>query len=69
MIKRLGAGTTFNEVSKRDIRTVWCAVPLDSSEQNTIARVLDAVDTALERTRAAIERAKDLDHAHAERAS
>ncbi len=59
IIKRLGAGTTFDEVSKRDIRTVWCAVPSDSVEQANIARILDAVDTALERTRAALDRARE----------
>src|SRR5438270_13348556 len=32
IIKRLGAGTTFDEVSKRDIRTVWCALSYDLSE-------------------------------------
>lgn len=63
IIKRLGAGTTFDEVSKRDIRTVWCAVPSDLSEQAAIARILDAVDTALERTRAAVKCAEDLNHA------
>ena len=60
VVKRLGAGTTFDEVSKRDVRTVWCAVPSDRDEQVAIARILDAVDTALERTRAAVERAREL---------
>jgi type I restriction enzyme S subunit len=60
IIKRLGAGTTFDEVSKRDIRTVWCAVPSDPSEQAAIARILDAVDTALERACAAVERAREV---------
>lgn len=59
-IKRLGAGTTFDEVSKRDIRTVWCAIPLDVEEQAAIARIFDAMDTALERTCAAAERAREL---------
>jgi type I restriction enzyme, S subunit len=63
IIKRLGAGTTFDEVSKRDIRTVWCAVPTDSSERAGIARILDAMDMVLERSRTMAERAKDLDHA------
>ena len=49
-IRRLGAGTTFDEVSKRDIRLVRCTIPRESEEQATIARILDAVDTALERT-------------------
>ena len=63
VIKRLGAGTTFDEVSKRDIRTVWCGVPSDPDEQTAIARILDAVDTALERTRAAVERAREVKRA------
>jgi type I restriction enzyme, S subunit len=33
VIKRHGAGTTFDEASKRDIRTIWCALPSDPSEQ------------------------------------
>jgi type I restriction enzyme S subunit len=32
-------------------------------EQSSIASIVDAVDTALERTRAAVDRAKELDHA------
>jgi type I restriction enzyme S subunit len=63
IIRRLGAGTTFDEISKRDIRTVWCAVPLDSSEQAAIARILGAVDTALERTRTAVDRARQVKRA------
>lgn len=59
-IKRLGAGTTFDEVSKRDVRSVRCAVPADPNEQAAIARMLVAVDAALERTRAAVERARAL---------
>jgi type I restriction enzyme S subunit len=62
VIKRLGAGTTFDEISKRDIRTVYCAVPTEEVEQVAIAHILDAVDTALERTRIAITRARELDH-------
>jgi type I restriction enzyme, S subunit len=62
-IKRLGSGTTFDEVSKRDIRTIWCALPSDPNEQSAIACILNAVDIALEGTRAAADRAKDLDHA------
>jgi type I restriction enzyme, S subunit len=59
-IKRLGAGTTFDEVSKRDIRKVWCAVPSSPNEQAAIACVLDAIDTAIEHTRTAIQEAKKL---------
>lgn len=60
IIKRLGAGTTFDEVSKRDVKRVWCSVPELPEEQAAIARILDAVDTALERTRDAIARARVL---------
>jgi type I restriction enzyme S subunit len=67
VIKRLGAGTTFDEVSKRDIRTVWCAVPSDRDEQAAIARILDTVDAALERTRAAVERAREVKRALVQR--
>ena len=63
LIKRLGAGTTFDEVSKRDIRTVWCSVPSDPYEQGAIARILDAMDTAIERTRASIDRAREVKRA------
>ena len=66
-IRRLGAGTTFDEVSKRDIRTVWCAIPSDANEQATIARILDAVDTAVERSHTVVERAKDLKRASLQR--
>lgn len=61
-IKRLGAGTTFDEVSKRDIRKVACAVPASPEEQAAIARILDAVDTSIERTRSVVEHALCLDH-------
>ena len=67
IIKRLGAGTTFDEVSKRDIRTVWCAVPSDPSEQAAIARILNAVDRALERTREAVEQAREVKRALVQR--
>jgi type I restriction enzyme S subunit len=54
---RLGAGTTFLEVSKRDMRKVQCALP-KPDEQAAIARILDASDTAIERARTAVEEAR-----------
>jgi len=60
---RLAGGTTFDAITRRDIARVRFAVPTDTDEQAAIAGVLDAVDTELERTRAAVERARDLDHA------
>lgn len=44
------------------------AIPVPPpDEQATIARILDAVDTALERTRAAVERARDVKRALVQR--
>jgi type I restriction enzyme S subunit len=60
IIKRLGAGTTFDEVSKRDIRKVHCAIPSNPDEQAAIANVLDAVDAAIDRAREARNGAKEL---------
>ena len=62
IVKRLAAGTTFDEVSKRDIRKLCCAVPSSPTEQAAIASVLAAVDTDLDRNRDAIARARDLEH-------
>jgi type I restriction enzyme S subunit len=57
---RLSGGTTFGAITRRDIARVRFAVPRDADEQAAIARILDAVDTALERTRAAVEHARRL---------
>lgn len=54
VIKRLAAGTTFDEVSKRDIRKVHCAIPMDTEEQAAIAQMLAVVDSAIERAQEAI---------------
>jgi type I restriction enzyme S subunit len=43
---RLAAGTTFLEVSKRDIRKVRCAIP-PHEEQLAIAKILAAIDAVL----------------------
>jgi len=60
IFKRHGSGTTFDEVNKRDIRKVWCAVPMRPEEQEAIARILDTMDMVIERTRAAVERVRDV---------
>lgn len=57
IIKRLGSGTTFDEVSKRDMRKVLCSVPSNEDEQIAIASILDAVDTATDRAREARQQA------------
>lgn len=51
--------TQMRNLHFRDYLTMELPVP-PSDEQAAVARVLDAVDTALERTRAAVERAREL---------
>ena len=60
------AATSCEATTAANLRTgiqgdVLIPVP-PPDEQAAIARILDAVDTALERTRAAVERARELDH-------
>lgn len=55
-------GTNYPAVNERDVRRLIVPVP-PPDEQAAIARILDAVDTALERNRAAVERARELRHA------
>ena len=53
-------GTTgLSNLSHSFFRAMSIPIP-PSDEQTAIARILDAVDTALERTRAAVERAREL---------
>jgi len=53
-------GSTGRQRVPEDVFTKRLLVPVpDSSEQAAIARILDAADTGLERTRAAIERARE----------
>jgi type I restriction enzyme S subunit len=54
-------GSTGRQRVPDEVFTKRLLVPLpDPDEQAAIARILDAVDTALERARAAIERAREL---------
>jgi type I restriction enzyme S subunit len=54
-------GSTGRQRVPDEVFTKRLLVPLpDPDEQAAIARILDAVDTALERTRAAVERAREL---------
>ena len=56
-------GTTgLNNLSHSFFRAMSVPFP-EADEQAAIVRILDAVDTALERTHAAVERARELDHA------
>jgi type I restriction enzyme S subunit len=54
--------TQMRNLHFRDYLTMPLPVP-PTDEQIAIARILDAVDTALERTRTAVARARELDHA------
>ena len=54
-------GTSYPAVNERDIRQLVVPVP-PLEEQAAISRILDAVDTAMERTREAVVRACELDH-------
>src|SRR5262249_36291117 len=60
IVKRLAAGTTFHEVSKRDIRRVWCAVPQDPGEQAAIAQVIDRVEDAIDSVNKLIRASEEL---------
>jgi type I restriction enzyme, S subunit len=57
----LNAATGVPGLSRRDVYALRGAFP-GPHEQVAIAHILDAVDTALERTRASVERARELDH-------
>jgi type I restriction enzyme S subunit len=63
IIKRLAAGTTFDEVSKRDVRSVYCAVPSDADEQAAIVRILRLVEAAVVTSFALLERSKSVKRA------
>lgn len=54
-LQRVAQGTTFDAVTARHFGQLSVALPRDITEQAAIARVLDAVDTAIERTRAAAD--------------
>jgi len=59
-LQRVAQGTTFDAVTARHFGQLRVALPREVPEQTAIARILDAVDTALERTRAAGERAREV---------
>jgi type I restriction enzyme, S subunit len=60
-LQRVAQGTTFDAVTARHFSQLSVCVPRDPDEQTAIAHILNAVDTALERSRAAVERARELD--------
>jgi len=62
-LQRVSQGTTFDAVTARHFAHLRVAIPKDPTEQASIARILDAVDIALEYTRAAVDRARELKRA------
>lgn len=62
-LQRVAQGTTFDAVTARHFGKLRVALPLEEIEQIAIARFLDAADTTLERTRLAVERARELKRA------
>ena len=59
-LQRVAQGTTFDAVTARHFAQLFVAVPDSPEEQASIARILDAVDTAIECTQNAIDRARDV---------
>lgn len=56
---RLAGGTTFGAITRREIGRVRLAIP-NSDEQASIARVLSAVDMAIDRAREATASSRDV---------
>ena len=61
-LQRAGQGTTFDAITARHFTNLFVALPTSKAEQAAIARILDAADAALERTRTAFERARQCHH-------
>lgn len=57
-IKKLGAGSTFAEISKKDLESVKFPHPTDKKEQQKISYILNTADTVIEKTQAAIAKYK-----------
>src|SRR5262249_42929334 len=62
-LQRVAQGTTFDAVTARHFGQLSVCLPCNPAEQVAIASILDAGDTAIERARAAIERARELKRA------
>jgi len=57
-IKKLGAGSTFAEISKADLESVKFPHPEDKTEQCKIATILSTCDSLIEKTQAAMAKYK-----------
>ncbi len=58
-LQTLGSGSTFKEVSKENIRSLFLAIP-SPPEQKKIAEILTTVDDAIEKTTQIIDKTKEL---------
>ena len=58
-LQTLGSGSTFKEVSKGNIRSLFLAIP-SPPEQKKIAEILTTVDDAIEKTTQIIDKTKEL---------
>ena len=57
-VVRLGAGTTFLEVSKRDLKRLSVVIPDEPDEQRRIAAILDAADAVMERDKCVLQQVR-----------
>lgn len=57
-LKKLGAGSTFAEISKGDLEKVKLPHPKEKTEQRQIAHILTTADSVIEKTQAAIAKYK-----------
>lgn len=65
-LQRVAQGTTFDAVTARHFSQLLVALPEDGDEQAAIARVLDAVDAAIDRARTAATQAAEVKRALAQ---
>ncbi len=58
MMKRLGVGTTFSEISKKDLEKIEIFYPESLTEQSRIASILSSCDDTIRTTQAVIDKYK-----------
>lgn len=59
-MKALGTGTTFQEITKKQLESIDIYLPISSAEQSNIAAILSTCDEAIEKTDAKIEKLKSI---------
>lgn len=55
-IKQKGEGTTFAEISKRELEKIPICLPINLHEQSRIANILLTIDNAIDRTKELVEK-------------